>query len=331
MNCPVKLLLLCLCAIMFPSAALSAGTCRVLVVMSYEEDYPWVKQQKEGIDSVLGDSCELKYYYLNSKHNFEGTRGRGKDAYALYESFRPDGVIAADDDAQSLFVVPYLRNKVATPVMFCGVNAEPEKYGFPAGNVSGILERHHIAESIVLARQLIPSVKTIGFMMKESPVAEYVRAQVAQEAASFPLKIVGFKTPKTLQEAVELARQFRKSADLLYLETLEGIRDESGNPVKDCEAFPLVAQAFGKGTLTGNTYYVEYGLLAAVILSGKEQGATAARMLRRAMDGTPVAKIPIVKNHDGKRMINVTVMRKLGITPVPLALRGVELVRTREP
>ncbi|WP_205743311.1 ABC transporter substrate-binding protein [Geobacter sp. FeAm09] len=327
----IGLLLACLCAGMPPSCALAAGGCRVLVVMSYEEDYPWVKQQKEGIDSQLGGVCEVKYFYLNTKRNFAGGGERSKEAYALYRSFRPDGVIAADDDAQAMFVVPYLRDKVKTPVMFCGVNAEPEQYGYPASNVSGVLERHHIAESIVLARQLIPSVKTIGFIMKESPVAGLVRNQVNQEYASYPIRVVGFKMPKTLMEAVAMAREFRKSADVLYVETLEGIVDAAGSPIKDREAMSTVARAFGKATLTGNSYYIEYGLLAAVVLSGQEQGATVARMLQQAMGGTPVARIPVVKNHSGKRMINVTVMKKLGITPKPLVLRGVELVRTKEP
>jgi len=39
-----------------------ATSCKVLVVMSYEEDNPWCVEIKEGIDSVLASTCEVKYF-----------------------------------------------------------------------------------------------------------------------------------------------------------------------------------------------------------------------------------------------------------------------------
>ena len=237
-------------------------------------------------------------------------------------------MIAADDDAQAMFVVPYLKERVTTPVMFCGVNANPEKYGYPAANVSGILERHHIVESIALARQLDPAIKTIGFMMKQSPVANYVQAQVQQESAGYPVKVQGFLMPRTLAEAVEMAREMRRKVDVLYLETLEGIPDETGKPLTDRQVMPVIAKTFGKSTIGANEYAVRFALLSAVVKTGQEQGSTAARMLRQAMEGMPASEIPIVRNHNGKRMINVSVMRELKLNPKPSVLRGVELIRT---
>ena len=42
---------------------------KVLVMMSYEEDNPWVKEIREGIDSVLKESSEITYFYMNTKAN----------------------------------------------------------------------------------------------------------------------------------------------------------------------------------------------------------------------------------------------------------------------
>jgi len=324
-------MVICLCGLLIallPTAVRAAEKCRVLVVMSYEETFPWDSEQKEGVDSVLAERCEVKYFYMDTKHNFLGGAEKAREAFKLYEAFKPHGVIAADDDAQAMFVVPYLRDKVTTPVMFCGVNAAAEKYGYPASNVSGILERFHIAESIALARQLVPGSKSIAFMIKQSPVANFVREQVLEETSSYPVKVNGVKMPATLAEALAMATELRKNTDLLFMVTLEGITDDNGAPLKDREAIPLVARAFGKATISGNEYAIRYSLLTSVVRTGQEQGATAARMLQQAMDGTPVAKIPITKNHNGKRVINLTVMKELGITPKPFVLRGVELVTT---
>ena len=50
-----------------------------------------------------------------------------------------------------------------------------------------------------------------------------------------------------------------------------------------------------------------------MVKTGEEQGVTAARMLLKAMQGTPVDQIPIEVNKFGKRYINVTVLKKMGL------------------
>jgi hypothetical protein len=44
------------------------------------------------------------------------------------------------------------------------------------------------------------------------------------------------------------------------------------------------------------------------------------------MGGTPVKDIPITRNRHGKRMINVDVMKSLGIMPKPVFLIDTEFV-----
>ena len=89
----------------------------VLVVMSYAPDYKFVQEIQEGIESVLSDNSQIEYVYLDTRNNFAGGPQKAKMAYELYKKLRPDGVIVADDNAQSMFTVPYLKDKVKTPVM----------------------------------------------------------------------------------------------------------------------------------------------------------------------------------------------------------------------
>ncbi len=311
-----------------PAMAQESKKFKVLAVMSYEETYPWGREVRQGIDSAFKDICEIRYFYMNMKSDITGGEQKAKEAFALYQEFNPDGVIASDDEAQSLFVVPYLKDKVKTPVMFCGVNAKAEKYGYPASNVSGILERLHIAESIALAQQLVPSIKTVGYMVKYGSVAKVISDQVESESDTYSAKSVAFNMPKTQKEATEMAEEFRKKCDLLYFVALQGIADENGRPLTDKEAVKVVLKVFGKATITSGDYDVRYGALCGLRHTGTEQGGTAAEMLLKAMQGTPVSQIPITRNHQGKRMINVTVLKELGIKPRPVVLQGAELVKT---
>ncbi len=302
---------------------------RVLVVMSYEQGYPWVQAIKKGIDQTLSSCCEIRYFYMDTKKNLAAGKQKAEEAYTLFLQWQPDGVIAADDNAQSMFVLPYLYQKVETPVMFCGVNAEPEQYGYPGTNISGILERLHIRESIAFARQLAP-VKSVCFIMKESPVAELVSNQINQEKDSYVVPSRGIFRPRTFVEAISMAEQLREDCDLLFIETLEGIPGADGQPLTSKDVIPAIVQTFNKPTTGTDVHSVDYGVLCSVVKSGEEQGETAATMLLKAMTGTPVQDIPITKNFRGKRLLNITTMKALGIKPRPMILRGTQLVKTEE-
>ena len=326
--CFMAAIMVCMCGL-FPAAG-HAAPFKVLVVMSYEETFSWVQEMKEGTDSVLAGKHEVRYFYMDTKSNLKGGPQKAEEAYALYREFQPDGVIAADDNAQSMFVVRYLKDKVKTPVMFCGVNADPEKYGYPSSNVSGILERSPIAETVAFAKQIIPSLKTFAYMIKKSPSGDAILKRVRSQSDRYVAKFTGSEEPNTLEEAIPMAKKLGSQCDVLFLATLQGIADENGRPLDDSEIIPAVLKAYGKPGITDNRYRIKYGMLCAVQKTGLEQGKTAAEMLLKAMQGTPVSEIPITRNYNGKRVINVTALKALGIQPRADFLLGAELVKTEK-
>ncbi len=307
-----------------------AAQYKVLVVMSYSDTWEWVQEIEEGIESVFDSNYEVQYVYLDTRKDPDGGSSKAEEAYALYQEFQPDGVIAADDNAQSMFVVPYLQDQVETPVVFCGVNAEPEAYNYPASNVTGILERVHFVESIELARQLVPSLKRIGYIMKDSPTAQNYFQQFQRESETYPLESIAFELPNTLDEAVTMLKELTPRIDLLFIEGMEGMLDSNGESLSDQDVIPQLIELFGKPTVCANNYTVEFGVLAAVIKTGQEQGRTAAEMLLKIIQGTPVADIPITHNQFGLRLVNVDAMRALKIKPTAKLLRGVRLVHTKK-
>ncbi len=307
-----------------------AAPFKVMVVMSCEKEFLWDREIRQSTDSLLANTCEIRYFYMNTQLDQGGGKQKAQEAYTLYQEFQPDGVIAVDDNAQSLFVVPYLRDKVGTPVMFCGVSAEPEIYGYPASNVSGILQRPHFNRSIIFAQQLIPSVRAIGFIMREGPSARMVQNQVLSESDTYPAKFVAFKMPKTIREAVAMTKTLRKQCDLLFIGGLNGIPGEDGKPLTQKEAVRILVKTFDKPTFGYNLADIKYGILCGIVERGQEQGRMAAKMLLKAMQGTSVHKMPITRSRRGERILNVTAMRALGVIPQPESLLGTELVKTEE-
>lgn len=322
-----SLLLLLAAALALGANSTIAAEFKVLVVMSYEEDNPWVKEIREGIDSVLASTSEITYFYMNTKAHPEGKQKKGEEAYALYQSLKPNGVITADDDAQATFVVPFLKSLVSTPVMFNGVNANADKYDFPASNVSGILERAHARESFAFIKQLLPAIQTACFITNSVPSGLALRNQVEGEKESYPVKVSAFHLVKNITELESLASSLRTGCDTVFVDSLEGITDRDAKPLNNAEILKVLGKVYKGPILGGNRYQVEQGAWAAVIKTGQEQGEVSAEMLLKAMRGTPVSEIPVVKNVQGQRVINVTAIEAQKIAIRPIVLRGATLVR----
>jgi ABC-type uncharacterized transport system substrate-binding protein len=303
---------------------------RVLVVMSYHQEMPWENDIRLGIETELGVSPDIRYVYLNAKNDPAGGPERAGEAWRVFQEFRPDGVIAADDDAQSLFVVPYLKNRMPTPVVFCGVNADPGRYGYPASNVTGIVERAHFRESIAFMQQLTPGARSFAFISNDNPTGRGYAEQIRRESGSYPIQSYTVRLVKTMDEAVAAVRDMKKNNDALFLIAMEGLTSRDGRPLAEKESFRVLTRSFGKPVIGMNEFNIRFGLLCAVVKTGQEQGQTAARMLLNIVRGTPVSAVPIVRNQQGKRVLNVTVMKALGIRPRPVLLVGTELVQTEE-
>ncbi|MCK5915597.1 MAG: hypothetical protein KAG92_05620, partial [Deltaproteobacteria bacterium] len=122
----------------------------------------------------------------------------------------------------------------------------------------------------------------------------------------------------------------RDKADLLFLVALWGMADSDGRKLREEESIPQLVAAFGRATAAIGASVVRQGALSAVITNGREHGQRAANMLLQSMRGVPVDQLPMTTNTRGRRMINVSTMKQLGIVPNPLVLRGAELVRSSQ-
>ena len=309
------------------SSVIHAKDFKVLVVMSYEEDNPWCQEIRNGIDSVLAESSDIHYSYMDTKVAPKGGPAKAAEAYERFQELKPNGVITIDDNAQSMFVLPFLDKKHDVPVMFGGVNAKPDKYGYPNNNVSGILERAHVRESLAFAKQLLPDIKQACFMTNNVPLGQALMKQVESEKSTYPVEATNFYLLNSVDDLQANAAEINSSCDTVFVDSLEGVKDKSGKPMDNKQVLEAIANAFKGSILGGNRYQVEQGAWAAVIKTGQEQGESSAELLLKAMQGTPVKDIPVITNTKGQRIINVSALEKNNIKLKPLVMRGAILVK----
>ena len=133
---------LCLILILHCMTGYAYGQKKVLVVHSYHEGFDWVEQANEGIIKALpAEHYQTKTIYMDTKrHPSESSKVQaGLKAFEAVKNFKPDIIIAADDNAQQYFAMTQSKAADSPPIVFCGVNAAASKYGYPNKNVTGIL------------------------------------------------------------------------------------------------------------------------------------------------------------------------------------------------
>ena len=118
---------------------------KVLLIFSYHPEHPWVIEETRGAEDILKNKgVETEKFYLDTKRNTsaEWKKKVSEEAVKKIEKFKPDLVIVFDDNACELVAMKYAGKSL--PFVFCGMNGDPEDYGFPAENIAGVVERQHI-------------------------------------------------------------------------------------------------------------------------------------------------------------------------------------------
>lgn len=126
----------------------SIATKKVLLVHSYHPEYPWVDAISRGASETLEEhGIAVEIFYMDTKRKTDDLwKARaGELAGRKTAEFAPDIIIAVDDNAQEYFGKHLVDGSL--PLVFCGVNSDPSKYGYPASNVTGIIERPHFKAS----------------------------------------------------------------------------------------------------------------------------------------------------------------------------------------
>lgn len=298
---------------------------KVLIVASYNKGYKWVDEIVATLEYELV-GADLTVFYMDTKKNFDGAADKARAAFALYKVLQPDAVITIDDDAQTFFVVPYLKDKVSTPVIFCGVNDDAAKYGFPAGNVTGVLEKKHYHESVSFAQIVDPRVKSIAVLYKPSSSNTTNIAQLEKEKGGYSAAVTAMVAVQSVDDLLNVVADYSAKVDAFLLLNLTGIIDENAKQLEGHEAIALVVAASDLVTIGASDWEIEAGSLCGVIKSGEEQGVLAVTQLLSLWEGKEIKDLPVLQNKNGQRHVNLQTMKKLQLKLRPEMIIGTKII-----
>jgi len=294
---------------------------KVLLIFSYHPEHAWVVDETRGVEDVLIDrGVEIEKSYLDTKRNTsaEWMEKVAEEAVKKIREFKPDLVIVFDDNACELVAKKYTDQSL--PFVFCGMNGEPDDYGFPAQNITGVIERHHLVATVDLLRQLAPSVEKMAIMTDGSPTSQAFITGIKKETP--PIEISEFYTTHDFDDWKAKVEELQTKVDAIGIYVYHTIKEkgmETSLPPEDVIAWTLENNKLPDCTFSDFT--VKDGVLCGVTESGYEQGKAAANIAIRILNGETPENIPIEPTEKGMKMVNETRAKELNIE-IPADVRN---------
>ena len=295
-----------LMAMTFASNSFSEGYSgkKVLYIDSYHKGYAWSDGIAKGVQSKFkGTGIQLKMIWLDTKRNTaeDFKKAAAVKARTVINDFKPDVVIAADDNASKYLIKPYYKD-ADLPFVFCGVNWDAKVYGYPYKNVTGMVE---VTPIPILLEQLELYAKgnRIGFI---GPDILTARKEAENYRKVFGIEPIEYFA-KDYQDWKKGFLKLQNDVDMLIVDSDGGLYNDHKAEYED---FVVKNSRIPSGTC--------YDFMAPLSLIGvvkvaEEQGFWAAGAALEILDGTSPSEIPITTNKRAKLFINKKIGDVMGI------------------
>ena len=278
---------------------------RILYIDSYNQNFKWSAGIFRGIHEVIDqyDHVELERFEMDSKIQVSepAKKAMAKQALEKIKQWKPDVVIASDDNASKYLVAPHL-NHTDLPVVFCGINWDASIYDFPSENVTGVLEIKPIEQILNLLKPHADG-NRVAYLKGD----DYSTRRDADELdKQYNLKL-DRRFVHTFEEWIEQYHLLQHEADIILVgnsSSIDGWDQEQATRIIENETV----------VPTGNyNEWLTQNALLTITSSAKEQGVRAARMAMEILQGKPASNIPVSRSNQSDVYLNMYLTEKLGI------------------
>ncbi len=299
------------------TTAFASKAHRILVVHSYHQSQTGhVVEMTEGIEEALSKlDVNIKYYHMDTKRKTseDWKREAGNQAKELLNSFQPDLIITMDDNAQKYFAKDYAGVSGAPVFIFSGVNKNPAIYGFPAENVTGVLERPNIIESLEFLKKIAPDTKNILMLSDKSPTTdgfiEYAKS------LDLPLNVVAYEQVETFDQWKAVTEKYKNKVDAIGLYVIRTIARQQGtsDKVPESELVTYLNKHTQLPTVGFFDSSAQSGILCGISVSMKEQGYAAGELAKEVLSGKSPASLDVRPTSKGRIQLNLATAEYLKI------------------
>jgi ABC-type uncharacterized transport system substrate-binding protein len=308
---------------------------RIVRLDSYHESYLWSISLYEGLQrglaeggySMAAENIDIQPFFMDTKRNADSAyfEAIAQEALTFIREQQPDVVVANDNNAVRLVIQPLLDDGI--PIVFAGLNDEPEIYGLADNpNVTGVLERAHVAETFRWIERVFPEAQHITCILDDSvTTASYlsvVEAALSESRFAEQSSIELISTLTDWQAAVMAAGD---TSEAIVIGTYHTLRDENDDPVHEDDVMAWMVANSPLPLVPFWEFSIEQGALGGSVISGDLQGYEAGRLAAQILNGAQAGDLPIVTPARGKLIVNPEAMTRWEVQ-IPLNLLEISAV-----
>ena len=283
---------------------------KIVYVNSYHRGHPPSDEITAGlIENLPADSFEIIPYFMDTKRNStqDYIEKRASELLDSINELEPDLLVVSDDNALKYLVEPNFQDN-DMPVVFCGVNWSAMQYNLSEINITGILELLPVAELLVTMKSYYPSMQKL-LVLNENTTTSRKTAQLLDTL----FNRIGISATHELVDDFDswkaVFKEANQSYDIIYLQTNAAIKNWD-----HAEALRFIDQQIKVPLVTCEDFMMPYSVFGMTQVS-REQGTWAAETVKRILQGTPPADIPVSRNRMQTIWLNAALAEKVGFRP----------------
>jgi putative ABC transport system substrate-binding protein len=247
----------------------------------------------------------------NLKFIFESAQGNPATAAQIARQFAGDepDVIVPISTPSAQAVVSSTRD---IPVVFTAVS-DPlgaqlvKNMEKPGGNVTGLSDMSPVAEHLALIKEILPNVKTVGYLYNSGEANSVsLLAVLKAEAEKAGIQVVESAATKS-SEVQGAARALVGRADAIYIPTDNTI-------ISALEGAVAVAEESKLPLFTADTDSVSRGSIAALGFNYYDVGKQTGEIVVRVLKGENPGDIPVKTAAGSDLVVNKAAAAKMGVT-----------------
>ncbi len=311
-NRKFRVILVSLLAVLSSSpAVLADGPARVLIIHSYEQGHVCGQPQHDGVIEALANAgredVEVSAFYMDTKRTYtkpDEIAERGRLALEHVKQVKPDVVVTLDDNAARTVMLPLAGSD--TPVVFCGLNGQPEHYNRskqfmkdraqPGSNVTGVYEKLHVATSIKVLDGVLPDLKKVLAITDGSPTGNAITTQLELELSDtpppVPCEIVKVKDFAEFQDLILNRVNTDPEIGAIYSVVLR-VETPDGETYNAGDVFRWQIANCTKPSMALNYFFAKLGLFGGAAVDFKAMGRQAGDKVNSILAGVPPGDLPI--------------------------------------
>ena len=309
-------LLLAPLATVLACAECSGSQKTVLWLDSYALDYGLSASVYKGIQSVMkNQNAVVLAEHMDTKRYHD--RDHLEKLFSVYRhkyaTKKIDVVIASDDNAFQFTLKHHKALFPNTPVVFCGVNKfDPEMLSGVEHHFTGVIEDFDILGTLKAVQRLQPGVTKVLVVSDRTVTGEKNRqrleALLSDIKAMFEVSIID---QWTLEYLKALAAVLPSDTVILILSLFQ---DKYGTHIDVASALRELSEWSRVPIYSCWDSLLGHGIVGGKLVSGFNQGETAARLAVRIFNGEIVASIPVVQKSPNSYYFDYNQLKKFGLS-----------------